>query len=186
MRRLTLLVLWAFVFTACGKTEKPLQKAEKGATEMEMVITSTAFSDGATILKKYTCDGQDASPPLAWRGVPAAAKSLALICDDPDAPMGTWVHWVLWGMAPSTPGLPEGMPKDAQLPGGMWQGLTSAQTAGYHGPCPPPGKPHRYFFKLYALDADLNLPERSNKSALEEAMKGHVLAQAQVMGRYGR
>ena len=186
MRRLTLMVLLAFVFAACGKTEKPLQKAEKGATEMAMVITSTAFTDGAAIPKKYTCDGQDASPPLAWTGVPAAAKSLALICDDPDAPMGTWVHWVLWGMAPSTPALPEGMPKDAELPGGMKQGLNSWPKTGYGGPCPPPGKPHRYFFKLYALNSDLNLPERSNKSALEEAMKGHVLAQAQIMGTYGR
>lgn len=186
MRRLTLMVLSALVFTACGKTEKPLQKAEKGATEMAMVITSAAFTDGAAIPKKYTCDGQDASPPLAWTGVPAAAKSLALICDDPDAPMGTWVHWVLWGMPPSTPALPEGMPRDAELPGGIKQGLNSWPKTGYGGPCPPPGKPHRYFFKLYALDAELNLSERANKSALEEAMKGHVLAQAQLMGRYGR
>jgi hypothetical protein len=100
--------------------------------------------------------------------------------------MGTWVHWVLWDMAPSTPALPEGMPTVAQLPGGMKQGLNSWPKAGYGGPCPPSGKPHRYFFKLYALDSDLNLPERSNKSALEAAMKGHVLAQAQIMGTYGR
>jgi Raf kinase inhibitor-like YbhB/YbcL family protein len=186
MRRLTWLVLLVFIFSACGKTEKPPQKAEKGVTEMALAITSTAFTEGAAIPKKHTCDGQDLSPPLAFSGVPVGAKSLALICDDPDAPMGTWVHWVLWGMPPSTPALPEGVPTDAQLPGGMKQGVSSARSAGYHGPCPPPGKPHRYFFKLYALDAEMNLSERTNKSALEEAMKGHILAEAQIMGRYGR
>jgi len=186
MRNLIWLVLAAFVFSACGKTKEPLPKAEKGASEMAMVITSTAFSDGAVIPKKYTCDGQDMSPPLAFSGVPVGAKSLALICDDPDAPMGMWVHWVVWGMPPSTPALPEGLPKDAKLSGGIQQGLNSWPKIGYNGPCPPPGRPHRYFFKLYALDAELNLTERTPKSALEEAMKGHIVAQAQLMGQYGR
>lgn len=153
---------------------------------MAMTITSTAFKDGASIPKKYTCDGQDLSPPLSWVNVPQKARSLALICDDPDAPMGTWVHWVLWGMPPSTPGLPEGMPKDAELPGNMKQGLNSGSETGYNGPCPPPGKPHRYFFKLYALDAELNISGKVNKAVLEDAMKGHILSQAQVMGTYGR
>jgi Raf kinase inhibitor-like YbhB/YbcL family protein len=186
MYRVTLMVLLAFVFTACGKMERPPEKAEKGATGMALTITSTAFNDGATIPKKFTCDGQDISPPLAWSGIPANAKSLALICDDPDAPMGTWVHWVLWNMPPSTPALPEGIAKDGDLPGGIKQGLNSWPKTGYGGPCPPPGKPHRYFFKLYALDAELAFSGSVNKNVLEEAMKSHILGQAQIIGTYGR
>jgi Raf kinase inhibitor-like YbhB/YbcL family protein len=189
MRKFAFVVLLAFVFSACGKTEKPPEKteqAEKRATGMALSISSTAFKDSSTVPKKYTCDGQDVSPPLAWTGVPLKARSLALICDDPDAPMGTWVHWVLWGLPPSTPSLPEGLPKDATLPGNIMQGMNSGQQVGYQGPCPPPGKAHRYFFKLYALDAELNISGKVNKTILEEAMKGHILAQGQLMGTYGR
>ena len=153
---------------------------------MALTIASTAFTDGAAIPKKYTCDGQDLSPPLAWTGVPEGTKSLALICDDPDAPMGTWVHWVLWGLPPSAPALPEGAPPTGTLPGGIQQGMNSWPKVGYGGPCPPPGKPHRYFFKLYALDATLTLPDNTDKGGLERAMKGHILASAQIMGTYGR
>jgi Raf kinase inhibitor-like YbhB/YbcL family protein len=180
------IILIAFFSLSCKGTQTPKPPTEKGGEGMALTITSTVFRDGAAIPKKYTCDGQDVSPPLAWTGVPANAKSLALICDDPDAPMGTWVHWVLWGMTPSTPSLPEGVPRDPVLPGGARQGLNSGSKAGYNGPCPPPGKPHRYFFKLYALDTVLDLPERANKAALEQAMKGHVLTQGQIMGTYGR
>ncbi|MBU0507708.1 YbhB/YbcL family Raf kinase inhibitor-like protein [bacterium] len=153
---------------------------------MALVIASDVFQNGAAIPKKFTCDGQDKSPPLKWSGVPENAKSLALICDDPDAPMGTWTHWVLWNMPPSTPSLPEGVPPDSILPGGIRQGLNSWPKSGYGGPCPPPGKPHRYLFTLFVLDAELELPVGANKAGLEAAMKGHILAQAEVMGTYAR
>ncbi|RPH93642.1 YbhB/YbcL family Raf kinase inhibitor-like protein [candidate division KSB1 bacterium] len=151
-----------------------------------MTIATTAFSDSAPIPKKFSCLGKNVSPPLAIGGVPADAKSLTLICDDPDAPMGTWTHWVLWNIPPSTPSLPEGMPKEATLPGGMKQGINSGMDIGYDGPCPPPGKPHRYFFKLFALDSVISLSDKADKKALEDAMKGHVLAQAQTMGTFTR
>ncbi|MFZ5434326.1 MAG: YbhB/YbcL family Raf kinase inhibitor-like protein [Calditrichota bacterium] len=188
MHRFLLTTALALVLLAgCKKAEKPSPVVEeKGATGMALVIKSNAFENGATIPKKYTCDGQDLSPPLSWTGIPEETKSLALICDDPDAPMGTWTHWVLWGLPPSAPALPEGVPADSVLPGGMYQGLNSWPKAGYGGPCPPPGKPHRYFFKLYALDNVPELPTSANKAGLENAMKGHILDEAQVMGTYGR
>ena len=180
------IALLATLIAGCERKPAAQPAPEKGATLMALTLTSTAFQDGATIPKKYTCDGQDLSPPLAWNGVPAGAKSLALVCDDPDAPMGTWVHWVLWNIPPSAPSLPEGVPKDSTLPGGIKQGLNSGPRVGYGGPCPPPGKPHRYFFKLYALDAELALADGANKAALERAMSGHIVGEASLMGTYGR
>jgi hypothetical protein len=123
---------------------------------------------------------------LQWSGVPPAAKSLALICDDPDAPMGTWVHWVLYDLPPATPGLSEGVPKAPELPGGAKQGLNDYKKIGYGGPCPPPGKPHRYFFKLYALDANTSLKPGLTKKDLLKAMEGHILAEGELMGTYQR
>ncbi len=151
-----------------------------------MKVTSTAFREGASIPKQYTGDGADASPPLSWSGAPAAAKSLALICDDPDAPRGTWVHWVLFNLPPNTAELPEGVPSQATLPSGAKQGSNDFKKIGYGGPAPPKGKPHRYFFKLYALDTMLDLPEGATKQDLEKAMKGHILGQGQLMGTYQR
>jgi Raf kinase inhibitor-like YbhB/YbcL family protein len=153
---------------------------------MTFTIETSAFENGATIPKQYTCDGDDISPPLTWNGAPEGTKSFALICDDPDAPMGTWVHWVLWGLPPDTMGLLEDVPTDSALPGGTKQGLNSWPHAGYGGPCPPPGKPHRYYFKLYALDTVLTLPAETNKAQLMEAMKNHILSETQIMGTYGR
>jgi len=182
-----IMILSVFIVT-CSRTETPKtkQEKEKGATTVGFTIKSSAFDEGATIPKRYTCDGADVSPPLSWSGTPAGTKSYALICDDPDAPMGTWVHWVLWGLPPDTMALLEGVPAQAVMASGVRQGLNSGARVGYNGPCPPPGNPHRYFFKLYALDATLTLPANANKAALETAMKGHILAQAQVMGKYGR
>jgi len=137
------------------------------------------------IPKKYTCDGPDASPPLNWSDVPAKAKSLALIVDDPDAPMGTWVHWVAWNIPPDARSLDEGVPKKDSLPNGMKQGTTDFRSIGYGGPCPPSGT-HRYFFKLYALDTALNLPPSTTKKDLERAMQGHVLRQVELIGKYAR
>ena len=152
---------------------------------MALEIKSTAFAEGKSIPAKFTCDGQDISPQLSWTGAPAGTKSFALISDDPDAPVGTWVHWVAWNIPASSTGLAESTAKSASLPDGTRQGISDFKRPGYGGPCPPSGT-HRYFFKLYALDSILELPPNSNKAGLEAAMKGHILAQAQLMGTYSR
>jgi Raf kinase inhibitor-like YbhB/YbcL family protein len=153
---------------------------------MNLQITSTAFAEGQPIPQKYTCQGSDISPPLAWTNIPANVKSFALIMDDPDAPVGTWVHWVLYDLPATATQMPENTPKSQQLPNGAKQGLNTWPHLGYGGPCPPPGKPHRYFFKLYALDTMLNLKPGVTKKEVEAAMKGHVLAEGQLMGTYQR
>ncbi len=144
-----------------------------------MKISSTAFTDGGSIPAKYTCDGANTSPPLAIEGIPPAAKSLALIMDDPDAPSGTFDHWIVWNMDSKTTAFAEG-----QEPKGV-AGRNGFGKSGYGGPCPPSGE-HRYYFKLYALDTTLNLQSAAKKAELQNAMKGHTLADAQMMGRYKR
>lgn len=144
-----------------------------------MKIESSAFSEMGTIPQKYTCDGADVSPPLQISGIPAEAKSLVLIVDDPDAPSGTFDHWIAWNIDPGTKSLAEGVALSHQ-------GTNGFRDTRYRGPCPPKGKPHRYLFKLYALDATLNLKAGSTKAAVEEAMQGHILAQAQLVGLYQR
>lgn len=153
---------------------------------MSFTLSSPAFREGETIPKKYTCVGEDVSPPLQWTGPPKGTRSLALIMDDPDAPMGTWVHWVLFNIPPQEPGLPEGVPPLDTFPKGARHGINDFKRVGYGGPCPPPGKPHRYFFKLYALDTLLDLPPRATKAQVVAASRGHVLAEARLMGRFGR
>ena len=148
---------------------------------MKILITSTAFDEAGTIPVRYTCDGADVSPPLDWSGVLQEAKSLALITDDPDCPTGTWVHWVLFNLPASLNHLPE-----KAMPGVGIQGKNDFRKLGYNGPCPPKGKPHRYYFKLYALDTMLNLPAGATKAEVEKAMQGHILTQGQLMGKYGR
>ena len=157
---------------------------EKGRT-MPLQITSTAFSAGETIPKKFTCDGPDISPKLTWNEPAAKTQSFTLIMDDPDAPVGTWVHWVLFGLPADAKELSEGVAKQDQLSNGARQGRNDFGKIGYGGPCPPPGKPHRYFFKLYALDSKLNLKAGATKAEVERAMKGHVVGQAELVGRYG-
>ena len=152
---------------------------------MALEIYSTAFSEGEMIPTRYTCDGPDVSPDLSWSAVPETAKSLALICDDPDAPMGTWVHWVLFNIPSSASGLPAEMPSDAALENGARNGTNDFGRLGYGGPCPPGGT-HRYYFKLYALDIELNLDSGVTKDQLLEAMQGHILAEGQLMGKYKR
>jgi Raf kinase inhibitor-like YbhB/YbcL family protein len=152
----------------------------------QMELTSTAFKEGAPIPVNYTCDAKDVSPPLKWTGVPAGAKSLVLIVDDPDAPVGTWAHWVLYDLPAAATEMGENIPKSQFLAGGAKQGLNDFRRLGYGGPCPPPGKPHRYFFKLYALDVVLDLKPGLTKKDLERAMEKHILAQGQVMGTYQR
>jgi len=154
---------------------------------MAFELTSTAFAANQTIPAKYTCDGADVSPPLAWKDPPPATKSFALVCDDPDAPAGTWVHWVVWDMPPTLRGLPENLPKTPTLDDGTRQGTNDFKRTGYGGPCPPPGHgPHRYVFRVYAIDSVLGVAPGSTKSALEKAVTGHTLARAEVIGRYER
>jgi Raf kinase inhibitor-like YbhB/YbcL family protein len=153
---------------------------------MNIEITSTAFRDGQTIPKPYTGDGRNLSPPLKWSEPPAGTKSLALVVEDPDAPRGVFTHWVVFNLPATVRELPEGVPPKSSLPDGAIQGINDFGAVGYGGPSPPPGKPHRYFFKLYALDTPLNLGPRTNRSQLLNAMDRHVLAEGQIMGRYGR
>lgn len=150
-----------------------------------MRLTSPAFADGQPIPAAYTCDGRDISPSLAWEEAPAGTASFALIGDDPDAPGKTWVHWVLYNIPAAVGRLPEALSTAAELPDGSRQGWTDFGRAGYGGPCPPSGT-HRYSFTLYALDAALTLPARATKPQLEAAMRGHVLAEARLMGTYRR
>lgn len=159
--------------------------SEEGGLPMKISVTSSAFKEGEMIPSKYTCDGDDISPPIDWLGVPAEAKSIAMISDDPDAPMGTWVHWVIFNIPPQAKGLSENVPAKESLEDGSIQGVNDSHKIGYGGPCPPSGV-HRYYFKVYALDVSLQLKPGITKKALESAMKGHILAEGQLMGRYRR
>ena len=152
---------------------------------MEIKITSSAFEDGGLIPASYTCDGADISPPLQWGTVPEGTKSIALICDDPDAPMGTFVHWVLYNLPADTKELAENLPDDETLPNGARQGITGFGKTGYGGPCPPSGT-HRYFFKIYALDTTIDIVAIADKPQLLKAMEGHILGQGQLIGKYKR
>ena len=152
---------------------------------MEIKVTSPAFKDGGLIPAKYTCDGSDISPPLKWEAVPQGTKSIAVISDDPDAPVGTWVHWVIFALPADTRELTENIPPDKTLPNGAKQGTSDFGRIGYGGPCPPSGT-HRYFFKVYALDTGIDLEAGTRKRDLLRAMEGHILAEGQLMGKYKR
>jgi Raf kinase inhibitor-like YbhB/YbcL family protein len=178
-------VLLLAILPACGGAKEPAAEPQEEAA-MKLELTSAAFEEGSTIPTQYTCDGPDVSTPLSWSGLPAGAKSLALIGDDPDAPVGTWVHWVLYDLPPDVAALAKGLPPDEQLANGGKQGKNDFGKIGYCGPCPPRGSAHRYFFKLYALDAELNLSPGATKKELLKAMEGHILAEGQLMGRYQR
>lgn len=178
-----------FVLTALALTMAWMANADRQPLEggMTLALTSTAFSDGGEIPSKYTCEGLDISPELAWRETPALAKSLVLIVDDPDAPdpaapKMTWVHWLLYNLPPDAHGLPEAVTR-GHLPAGTLEGLNDWKRTGYGGPCPPIGR-HRYFHKLYALDVVLPGLGTPSKSALEAAMHGHVIAKTELMGTY--
>lgn len=173
-RRTMLLILGACLLMPSIPMAKEARKMA------EFKITSPAFAQKGAIPERYTCDGQDISPPLQIGNVPEKAKSLALIVDDPDAPAGTWVHWVVWNVPPQTREIREnGLPAEAA------QGLNDWNRNRYGGPCPPSGI-HRYYFRLYALDTTLNLAATTGKGALLRAMQGHVIAQAELMGTYRR
>ena len=150
-----------------------------------MEIRSSEFKEGELISRKYTCDNLDISPPLEWSKVPEGTKTFAIICDDPDAPMGTYVHWVIFNIPTNVLNLPENMPKQEVLKNGTRQGKNDFGKIGYGGPCPPGGT-HRYYFKIYALDKELDSKPGINKKELLKAMEGHILAEGQLMGRYKR
>lgn len=172
-----------FVCVGCNQSSKELQPGE---SPMSIEVTSTAFQQGMTIPKQFTGDGADHSPPLRWSEPPSGTESIALISDDPDAPRGTWVHWVLFNLPTQTRELEEGVPTTATLPSGAKQGRNDFGNIGYGGPAPPKGKAHRYFFKLYALGVAVDLAPGATKTQLESAMKGHILAEGQLMGTYKR
>ncbi|KAF0217904.1 MAG: PEBP family [Geobacteraceae bacterium] len=153
---------------------------KEGRKMGDLRISSPAFAEGGSIPVRYTCDGADVNPPLTIENVPEGARSLALVVDDPDAPMGMWVHWVVWNIDPQTKEI-----KESSVSAGASQGKNDWRRNSYGGPCPPSGT-HRYFFKLYALDATLNLPQSAGKNELERAIQGHILAKAQLMGTYKR
>jgi len=152
---------------------------------MAFELTSTAFAPGEPIPRKYTCDGEDISPPLRWSDPPQDTQSFALIADDPDAPVGTWVHWVLYNLPAETRALPQAVPPESDLSDGSRHGKNSWRRLGYGGPCPPSGT-HRYFFRLYALDTVLDLKGGASKKQLLKAMEGHILGQTELMGLYSR
>ena len=176
----------ALVVSGCsrGDSEAILEQEE---AELTIEVTSSAFTDGAPIPTKYTCEGEDVSPPLGWSGVPQGTRSIALISDDPDAPGGTWVHWVHYAIPSGVTELPEGVPGTETLPNGARQGINDFKRTGYGGPCPPKGHgPHRYYFKVYALDAEGDLKPGAGKKDLLGSMEGHILAEGRVMGTYER
>jgi len=154
--------------------------SQKGEVEMSIQIKSSAFSEGDKIPRLYSCDDKNISPPISWTGVPSDTVSVALIMDDPDAPMGTWVHWVVFNLSPDVTELEQGKSGDDT------EGKNDFGRVGYGGPCPPKGSNHRYFIKVYALDRMLDLKEGVTKAQVESAMRGHILAQGQLMGKYGR
>jgi Raf kinase inhibitor-like YbhB/YbcL family protein len=175
-----------FVVLGCLAGTAGYLAREAGGAAMSLELKSSDFAAGGSIPKQFTCDGADISPALEWNTPPAGTQSFALIADDPDAPVGTWVHWVIFDMPGNSRGLPQNFPKNEQAADGSRQGKNDFRKIGYGGPCPPPGKAHRYFFKLYALDAKLNLKPGATKKEVEGAMQGHILAQGEYMGRYAR
>jgi Raf kinase inhibitor-like YbhB/YbcL family protein len=181
MRTLGIILLVATILAPVRRTW-----GEESNTDMTFVLRSSAIEAGSWIATLYTCGGRDISPPLYWENPPTGTQSFALLCDDPDAPMGTWVHWILYNLPGNQRQLPEAVPAREKLPEGTLQGMNDFGRIGYGGPCPPRGKPHRYSFRVYALDAVLPLAPGLSKKALLEAMEGHILGQAEFLGIYGR
>jgi Raf kinase inhibitor-like YbhB/YbcL family protein len=192
--RVSLSLLLSLCLFACNRAEMATDDpavsagpAQEGSMHtVSFSMTSAAFRDGDTIPTRYTGDGEDVSPPLTWPEPPPEAKSFALIADDPDAPRGTWVHWVAYRIPAELRELNEALPKKPEAPNGILQGKNDFGKVGYNGPAPPPGKPHRYFFKLYALDFVPTARPGMTKQELLAAIEGHVIGEAQLMGTYGR
>ena len=185
--RVFLIIALLVLFSGCISDQPEQETQIEEETIMKQIsISSDAFKAGSSIPVENTCDGDDRSPALSWDTVPPGTQSIALIVDDPDAPGKTWIHWVIYNIPDNTTGLPAAVPKNKTLDDGSLQGTNDFGRIGYDGPCPPPGKPHRYFFKVYALDTTLSLKSGATKSQLEDAMSGHILAQGEMVGKYGR
>jgi Raf kinase inhibitor-like YbhB/YbcL family protein len=180
---LSLIILGAFLISMGVWAEL---RAGQQAPAQTFKLETTAFTPGGDIPTRYTCQGADVSPALTWTDPPAGTKSFALIADDPDAPIGTFVHWVVYDLPATARRLPEAIAGNDEMGGGGRQGMNDFRMSGYAGPCPPPGKYHRYFFRLYAVDKVLNLKGGATRREVDQAMQGHVLAQAEVMGRFRR
>jgi Raf kinase inhibitor-like YbhB/YbcL family protein len=179
------LVFLVLFLAATISAQQP--NAPKGGAPMSsFTLAAPAFGSGAAIPDEYTCRGSDISPVLAWSGEPAKTASFALIVDDPDAPAGTWVHWVIWNIPANMQLLPKDVIKSGSLSNGASQGLNDFGKVGYNGPCPPPGKTHRYFFRLYAVDVKFSLQPGAKRHDLDAAMKGHILGKAEHMGTFRR
>lgn len=188
---LAAVVLLLFVW--CGpkanrapETEIPVKPSAVEKPKEGMVLSSPAFVQGGKIPKRFTGDGEDVSPELVWNNVPEGTKGFALICSDPDAPLRTFIHWVIYNIPAESRRFAEGVPAEKELADGTRQGINGFRRIGYNGPKPPAGKPHRYFFRLYALDTAINLEPGASAGKLEETMQGHILSQAELMGVYGR
>ncbi|MGH9377363.1 MAG: YbhB/YbcL family Raf kinase inhibitor-like protein [Terriglobia bacterium] len=181
--RILIAILAIFLFTSAPPRPGLAQQAGARPT---FSLASSEFPEGGFIPSRYTCSGQNVSPELRWNDSSARAVTFAVIVTDPDAPAGTWTHWVAYNLPAGSRQLPDAVPEGNQIQSGGVQGMNDFHHVGYGGPCPPPGKPHRYFFTLYALNTRLGLRPGATRNQVEQAMKGHVLAQAQLMGLYGR
>jgi Raf kinase inhibitor-like YbhB/YbcL family protein len=185
--RIFLILVLLVLISGCITSEPDKETQIEEVIIMDAIsISSDVFENGSMLSSEYTCDGSDVSPGLSWDIIPAGTQSIALIADDPDAPGKTWVHWVIYNIPANSSGLPAAVPKNKTLDDGSLQGTNDLGMIGYNGPCPPPGKPHRYFFKVYALDITLGIKSGATKSRLEAAMSGHILAQGEIVGKYGR
>jgi Raf kinase inhibitor-like YbhB/YbcL family protein len=186
-KALAFAVLLAPALIGCSPSRQPPQPPTKPSSDQksEIKLTSVAFQEGQPIPRQYTCAGVNISPPLEWSGVPKTARTIAIIVDDPDAPAGTWVHWVLYNVPADNIGFVENVPASETLKSGGFQGKNDFEKIGYGGPCPPSGT-HRYFFKLYAIDAELPLKAGATKAELEQAMQGHIVTQGKLMGTFSR
>jgi Raf kinase inhibitor-like YbhB/YbcL family protein len=174
----------SLLLAGCSNGTQQSGPASTAKDAPALLLSSAAFADGQPIPDKYTCHGQDISPPLQWSGVPSQAKSIALTCEDPDAPSGTFTHWVIFDVPTTATGLSEDVSKTATLSDGSQQGKNGFGNTGYNGPCPPGGKTHHYIFKVYALDDAVTLDSGAGKDDLLNAMNGHVLAQGELTGTY--
>ena len=187
MKALPAVVIFAVAVAAAPLGRRSaLGVSPPAEVSMEFTMSSPSFINGGEISKKFTCDGPDVSPQLIWSNAPKESVSFALLVDDPDAPVGNWNHWAIWNIPANSQGLPEAVLRSSQLADGSIQGTNDFRKIGYNGPCPSAGKPHRYYFKLYALDTKLELRAEAGKKELEAAMKGHIRAQAEWMGQYQR
>ena len=185
--RIFLILVLLVLISGCIASEPDEETLIEEDINMDAIsISSDVFENGGVLSSEYTCDGEDRSPVLSWDPIPAGTQSITLIVDDLDAPGKTFVHWVIYNIPASSTGLPAVVPKNKTLDDGSLQGKNDFGRIGYNGPCPPPGKPHRYFFKVYALDTTLSLKSGATKSQLEAAMSGHILAQGEMIGKYGR